>query len=361
MHDVGANVDVPQLGASSAAHHSESRPCTPQKFSPTPSTSPDEPGTPRNVGSNADVPSTSQQQSASSGQPQNALTHIVANNLATDIRRWWENQENGQDLLDEKNVISNLLFAKVKHPVPQDLWIDGQAQEVTAVVSTHYVLHQIRDVVEERQQWLQGKNLPLDLLMRDGPGKERTCFVDHCKGKYHATPHQRSLQEQDKISGKIVQQGKHSRWSRELQRRAGSKVLWEIISFTGRFDHQLLQRAVEAAKKPIRTGACQPDASRKATAAANRARDALRWGQTLDKQRARGKKHFSWNEQWYLTKFDDDTFRENVNAATKAVGHGRLRHKDGSTSDIGNHLGGISRTVLDDYQPPLIPSSDEER
>jgi hypothetical protein len=232
---------------------------------------------------------------------------------------------------------------------------------VAAVVSTHYVLHQIRDVVEERQQWLHEKNLPLDFLMRDGLGLERNGFVDHCKAKYHATPHQRTLQEQDKTSGNNVHNQKHSRWSRDLQRRAGSKVLWEIISFTGKFSHELLQQAVEAGKKRIRTGACQPDASRKATVNAQRARESFRWAQALARQRAHGKKDFSWNDQWYLRNLDNDILRKRANAATRAAGHGRLKHQDGSTSDIGNHLGGISRTVLDNYQPPLIPGSDEER
>jgi hypothetical protein len=136
-----------------------------------------------------------------------------------------------------------------------------------------------------------------------------------------------------------------------------------MISFTGKFSHELLQQAAKLNPGEIHTGASQPDASQEKsnetaslTAAAVRARADLQWAHHLERQRAAGKTNFTFLEKWYLDKLDDDTLRKDANAATRATGHGRLRHKDGSTQVIGS----VSRTVLDDYEPPLIISSDEE-
>ena len=73
-----------------------------------------------------------------------------------------------------------------------------------------------------------------------------------------------------------------------------------------------------------------------------------------------GRRNFSNWDRWYLEKLDDDTLRTDANAATKACGHGRLKHANGSYTDSGEHLGGVSRTVLDDYVPPVVLISDEE-
>ena len=40
-------------------------------------------------------------------------------------------------------------------------------------------------------------------------------------------------------------QQKRKRWCRHLQRICGAKPIWEVIAFTGRFDHELARKAVE--------------------------------------------------------------------------------------------------------------------
>ena len=133
-----------------------------------------------------------------------------------------------------------LLFGKVSHPVPQDVWIpgathQGDAQHVTAVVSEEHVLHQLPDVIQVRERWLQLSSLPTTFQMRDK--LERKDFLEAVKAEFHGSVQQRLLQQRDaKEEPKKVQDRKHSRWSRELQRRCGNKVVWEIVSFTGRVD-----------------------------------------------------------------------------------------------------------------------------
>ena len=39
---------------------------------------------------------------------------------------------------------------------------------------------------------------------------------------------------------------------------------------------------------------------------------------------------------------------------TRASGHGRLRNQDGTVQDIGASTGGLLRTVLDDWRPPVL-------
>jgi hypothetical protein len=57
-----------------------------------------------------------------------------------------------------------------------------------------------------------------------------------------------------------VQKGKHSRWGRQLQLRCSSKVLWELISFSGRFDLEILD-AGGGAPQPAATDDRAPEAA----------------------------------------------------------------------------------------------------
>jgi hypothetical protein len=169
---------VPQLGATSSSDE-EWRPSTPRSRKD---------DTPRNAlmhiaGGDADVPqlgvapSTSHQQSAPSSEPLTYARSSVA--IIADLQHWWVIQEHRQDLVKEKHIIQSLLFAKVKHPVPEDLWIAGQAREVTAVASMNYGLHKISALLQQRQEWLQREKLPLHFQMRDGISRNR--FVTYCK------------------------------------------------------------------------------------------------------------------------------------------------------------------------------------
>ena len=141
--------------------------------------------------------------------------------------------------------------------------------------------------------------------------------------------------------------------------------LGTYISFTVKFSHDLLQQWVRS--DTSKASAAQPREKKDTTdtdwlkIAAVRARGDLRWANHLARKRDWGTTWFSDDDWWYLRKLDNDTLRIEANKATRAFGHGRLKHRDGSFTDIGGSSGGVTRTVLDDYQPPIVESSDEEQ
>ena len=93
---------------------------------------------------------------------------------------------------------------------------------------------------------LQDKGLPLDTKIR---GDLADRFLDAAKYEFHASAEQQELQEKDKNRGKRIQDGKHSRWSRHMQKLGGTPQMWTLLSFTGRFDADYLQDAINKGKQ----------------------------------------------------------------------------------------------------------------
>ena len=212
----------------------------------------------------------------------------------------------------------------------------------------------------KREAWLKKENLDMDCQMQDGPGLERERFVKYCKDEYHAEPYQVQQQARDaQLQKKAkVQSGMHSRWGAEMQRRLGSKVLWELVSFTGQFSVDFLTRVTDAV-------ASQPDvpvtnSQQKLRAHALKCRGDYRWACSLDNQRQSGRSRFGdW--EWKLLKdFDSDKLRRQSNDATIAYGHGRIKNADGSVTDIGAETGGLTRTILDNWVPPDVLSEADD-
>ena len=140
-----------------------------------------------------------------------------------------------------------------------------------------------------------------------------------------------------------------------MQRRLGSKVLWELVSFTGQFSVEFLTRVTDVV-------ASQPDVAasqQRLKANAVKCRTALRLAGSLDKKRRSGFSKFTHYEMKVLSDFDSGKLRKQANEATKASGHGRLKNADGTFIDIGAETGGATRTILDNWVPPDFPSEDE--
>jgi hypothetical protein len=285
------------------------------------------------------------------------------------IFEFWVNRENSEEVFQEQDQLRRLMFPKKKHAVPEDYWIPGAAPEgetqfVEAVVSNEYVLQQLKEVVMKREAWLTKHNLPMDYFMRNGLGLERGRFVKDCKLEYEAEPHQVYQQERDAQNPVYkkdrVRQGMHSRWGAEMQRRLGSKTLWELVSFTGQFSVEFLTPAAQA----MNAGAPQPDVnvtnSQRLRAHALQCRADLRYATSLAFQRARGRKIFGAWEWQLLQDFDSDQLRMQSNDATKAHGHGRIKHANGTHTDIGSAIGGLTRTILDNWVPPVLSDADDD-
>ena len=176
----------------------------------------------------------------------------------------------------------------------------------------------------------------MSFQMRDGPNLERQRFVHDAKTAYHAEPFQLQLQQRDKQeSNKKFKDGKHIRWGREMQRRCGSKVLWEIISFTGKFSVEFLTE-VRAASANDNSDAPQLAVNHDdAKAHAVKCRGRLRWAVHLDKKRQqRPDRKFSEQDGKLLRDFDSGKLRRDANEATKSHGHGRLKSSDGIPSAL---------------------------
>ena len=76
--------------------------------------------------------------------------------------------------------------------------------------------------------------------------EQRVAYTRAMKEEYEAEPMQQALIAQDygkvaaqQMKKQVVAKKKHSRFHRELQRRAGTKQFWEVISYTGRTPFQI--------------------------------------------------------------------------------------------------------------------------
>ena len=159
---------------------------------------------------------------------------------------------------------------------------------------------------------------------------------------------------QHKQLAKNLQSRKNSRWNRELQRRLGSAPLWLVVSFTGRFDVELLRQVCRDGSTQTVVADREPTSD--LTRQAQRARARLRWAESLRRKKARGQKVFNRQEQDLLHRLAAGTLRTEANEATQRSGFGRIKHADGTYEDIAPHTGGTVRTVLDHVEP----NSEEE-
>ena len=183
----------------------------------------------------------------------------------------------------------------------------------------------------------------MDFQMRDKI--ERPEFLDWAKKKYHAEPYQLRKQAEDLQQGgkDKVRKGKHSRWSRELQRRLGTAALWNMVCFAGRFDASFLQ----AGDDSTQIAADKREPTKDLTRQAQRARDRLRWAECLQRRSSKGKTTFTWEEKALLDELASGNLLAQANDATRKSGWVRIKHPNGTFEDIALHNGGIVRTVLD--------------
>ena len=105
------------------------------------------------------------------------------------------------------------------------------------VVSQEYVAHQVKAVIERREEWLWEHHLALETVMNE---EQKDAFLLECKDEYHNDEDQKRRQAADREDGKNVRDGKKQRWSREQQRRAGSTQMWTLLSFSGKWGPSFL-------------------------------------------------------------------------------------------------------------------------
>ena len=183
--------------------------------------------------------------------------------------------------------------------------------------------------------------MPLDIVMND---EQRKSFLQAAKNAFNAQPRSLELEKRDREQKRKVKPQLRKRWFRELQKRCGTSQLWELISFTGKWDPEWLQEKIAAGA----TEASEPQGDkewyRQAKAKALEARHDLRIGNRLLRLHQKNKlpKNLSENDERILHEMTNDILRQRVNELTLQRGSGRLRGKDGTTLDIGGNQGGTS-------------------
>ena len=146
---------------------------------------------------------------------------------------------------------------------------------------------------------------------------------------------------------KFLSQQKRKRWCRHLQRICGSKVLWEVVAFTGRFDPIQLSKAVKTGQtQHAGHGETKKERRRLRTEKINaklRLKEAERLGTPVSEY-----------QKDLLARFKRGELHRDLNLAVLAHGHGTLKAPDGQVLCIGGSTVGDSRRLLRDWVQPDV-------
>ena len=267
--------------------------------------------------------------------------------------------------------------------------VNGQKLEYVASKSES--VKSLRTLLNIRNRYMK----VLDIPNRDWRGnptvlspQQRDQLLDLWKKDFHGQPRQEAMHMRDSwkprkqrkggpssggavqpTAGKGMQKGKqgpnkeavkagkHSRFSRHLQREFGVMNLALAIVFTGDVDVNRLQAA--QASQP---GASQPGDS-KAKSLARVAKFRRKQGRLLEKQMNRFRDPFEKERQESALGPEQRRLLEDFrsgralyfqNEAVKAWGHGRLHGESGEYLDIGGSTGGLARQFMgDDINPDV--------
>ena len=152
-----------------------------------------------------------------------------------------------------------------------------------------------------------------------------------------------------------MRERKKSRWARNQQRLAGTTQMWQILSFTGKFDPAYLAGLPPPPAQAGELTESQRQRNRLAVEARAKLRLARKYARLRDTIRS-GKggpgTALTRQQEDLLKLYDNGTLLTDANRLTQSSGNGRLRRSDGSFIDIGGSTGGYARTVLYDWEPP---------
>ena len=186
--------------------------------------------------------------------PSGSIRGRLRFDVVQDMHDWYNARV--EEPLDEVfRQLQNTLFKNVIAPVEEDVWRrrdpGGASQpaaqgETHLVVTREHVARQVGLVIRCRERWLEDHGLAMETKMRHDVA---TRFLNDAKKDFHDSAEQQALQENDRRNGKRVQQGKHSRWSRHVQRLGGTKHMWTLLSFKGRFDPVFLEESMAKGEK----------------------------------------------------------------------------------------------------------------
>ena len=139
----------------------------------------------------------------------------------------------------------------------------------------------------------------------------------------------------------------------------GTKHIWTLLSFTGRFDVAFLEESIaKGATFPTRMPGERTERQKKDARNAQIARARLRQAKNLDRLEGTTCRPFTARQREVLDQYRSGWLRKEANKLTLISGHGRLKREDESFVDIGGSTGGFVRTALDDWGPPDLKDFD---
>ena len=331
---------------------------------------------------------------------------VRAQDLHSEMRKYWEQRYDAHYDPKLLHHLSLLLFKKRKSAQPAEGDSAGAPQPGsdydTAFASQAETARAIQSVLRVRHEFLRSKNIAdLRHVLTEA---ERGELVKRAREEYEQSEHQLALQDRDAEKGKgkgktppkgsrgaphptskgskaqgtgkgslakFLKDQRRKRWCRHLQRVCGTKQIWEVLAFSGRFDVDMLRRALhvepsdEAAEPPARDEVSHEQRRRlhhdkaEAIARYNEGERLARHRQELQRRGAsQPASHdqevhtFTRRQLDVLQKWESGELLSNRNKAILAVGHGRLRSARGDYLDIGGSTGGGSRRIIDSWQPP---------
>jgi hypothetical protein len=154
-----------------------------------------------------------------------------------------------------------------------------------------------------------------------------------------------------------VKTKKHSRWSRNLQRLAGTTQMWHVLSFKGKFDLAFFDSLPLPPPQAGEQTETQREKNKLAVEARAKRRLGIKYARMRD-QILRGEcppgTALSRKQEDLLALYENGTLTKEANRLTRISGNGRLRLSDGGYIDIAGSTGGYTRTVLYDWHAPDV-------
>ena len=153
-----------------------------------------------------------------------------AERIVQEMYDWYEARVDDEELHAVFRHLQNTLFKNVTVQLSEDVWkhtdVGGASQlaeqgEAHLVVSREHVARQVHTVITCREKWLQGRGLPLNVVMRDALA---TSFLEDAKAEFHAAAFQQELQERDRE----VSKKKTPEWKAFPVGSAHSKARWHL-------------------------------------------------------------------------------------------------------------------------------------